>query len=143
MKIRDTDPYEDDRCHEIFKRLAEEGFLKNNWKLDLKMWTLYKNFQKGSPNMLPTQYLGYIFAMKNLHCLISRKFEITLEQLSTLFRSCPVLVELDVGLDLSVKSEMDEHRKNELRRGFHKLQFFGFNGHIDNDSWPVILDIMT
>jgi hypothetical protein len=70
-------------------------------------------------------------------------FEITLEQLSTLFRPCPELFELRVELDVRQKLEMDDCLKNDLRRGFQKLKILGFHGHIDNDSWPAIREIVT
>jgi hypothetical protein len=120
------------KSREIFERLVEEGFLKNSCKLyELCYWSNIPRF------------LRYICCMKKLQSLHLDKCQLTLEQLSTLFRSCPELVELNLGLDLSLKSDMDEHLKNELRRGFEKLRLFVLNGYINNDSWPVIQEIMS
>jgi hypothetical protein len=82
--------------------------------------------------------------MKNLDKLTLLGCEVPLEQLSTFFRSCPELVELSVYLDLDgQKLEMDDCLKNELRQGFQKLKLLAFHGHIDNDSWPAIKEIVT
>ena len=81
--------------------------------------------------------------MRKLDTLNLYHFEITLEQLSTLFRSCPELVELSVELDFGQKLEIDDGRKNELRKGFQKLKLLMFCGQIDNVSWPVIKEIVT
>ena len=81
--------------------------------------------------------------MKKLDTLKLVDCEITLEQLLTLFRSCPELVELSLELDAKQKLEMDNCLKNELRTGFQKLRRLMFYGHIDNDSWPVIKEIVT
>jgi hypothetical protein len=81
--------------------------------------------------------------MRKLDTFNLYQFEITLEQLSNLFRSCPDLVELSVELDFIQKLEMDDCQRNDLRRGFQKLKRLTFCGHIDNDSWPVIKEIVT
>ncbi len=80
--------------------------------------------------------------MRKLDTLKLFDFEITVEQLSTLFQSCPELVELNVKLDVRQKLEMDYCLKNELRTGFQKLKLLTFCGHIDNDSWPAIKEIV-
>ena len=46
-------------------------------------------------------------------------------------------------LDVEQKLEMDDNLKNDLRRGFQKLKILIFYGHIDNDSWPAIKEIVT
>ena len=121
-----------EKC-EIFERLVEEGVLKNNHELFV------------SCNSWPhiPRLLGNICSMKKLDTLKLVDCEITLEQLLTLFRSCPELVELSLELDAKQKLEMDNCLKNELRTGFQKLRRLMFYGHIDNDSWPVIKEIVT
>ena len=121
------------KCCEIFERLVEEGVLKNNRELFV------------SCNSWPhiPRLLGNICSMKKLDTLKLVHCGLTLEQLSTLFRSCPELVELSVELDVKQKLEMDNCQKNELRTGFQKLKLLMLCGHIDNDSWPVIKEIVT
>jgi hypothetical protein len=121
------------KCREILERLVEEGFLKNNRELAVS---------NCSRSHIPW-FLGNICFMKKLDRLELNYFGITLEQLSTLFRSCPELVELSVELDFRQKLEMDDCMKNELRRGFQKLKILGFQGYIDNYSWPAIKEIVT
>ena len=121
------------KCCEIFERLVEEGVLKNNRELFV------------SCNSWPhiPRLLGNISSMKKLDTLKLVDCEITLEQLLTLFRSCPELVELSLELDAKQKLEMDNCLKNELRTGFQKLKLLMLYGHIDNDSWPMIKEIVT
>jgi hypothetical protein len=120
------------KCCVIFERLFEEGVLKKNCELFVSCYSW--------PHI--PRLLGNICSMKKLDRLTLVDCEITLEQLSTLFRSCPELVELSVELDVKQKLEMDDCLKNELRTGFQKLKLLIFNGHIDNDSWPAIKEIV-
>ena len=92
------------KCCEIFERLVEEGVLKNNRELFV------------SCNSWPhiPRLLGNICSMKKLDTLKLVDCEITLEQLLTLFRSCPELVELSLELDAKQKLEMDNCLKNKL-----------------------------
>jgi hypothetical protein len=121
------------KCRDIFKRLVEEGVLKNNCELSVSSCS--------KPHI--PWLLGSICFMEKLDRLEFNYFGITLEQLSTLFRSCPELVELDVELDVGQKLEMDDCLKNDLRRGFQKLKILSFQCYIDNDSWPAIKEIVT
>ena len=133
LKFFDHNEALQSKCYEIFKRLVDDGVLKNNLEMSV---TCY------SWSHIP-QLLENICSMKKLHTLELSNCEITLEQLSTLFRSCPDLVELSMELDVEQKLEMDDNLKNDLRRGFQKLKILIFYGHIDNDSWPAIKEIVT
>jgi hypothetical protein len=66
-----------------------------------------------------------------------------LEQLLPLFWSCPKLVHLNFELIASEKLELDEQQKNVLIQGFQRLEHLRFKSHIDNDSWPVIREMLT
>jgi hypothetical protein len=121
------------KCCEIFKMLVEEGLLKNNRELCV---TCY-------PWSHIPPFLENICSMTKLVKLNLFRCNVSLEKLSTFFRSCPELVELCVDLDLDgQKLEMDDCLKNELERGFQKLKILTISGPIDNNSWPVIKEII-
>ena len=66
-----------------------------------------------------------------------------LEQLLPLFWSCPKLVRLNFELIASEKLELDEQQKNVLVQGFQRLGELWLKSHIDNDSLPVIREMLT
>ena len=116
---------------QVFERLGEGGFLTNNRERSVKChWSHIPRFHQ------------YICSMKKLGIL--RLFcEMKLEQLVPLFRSCPKLVHLHFKLIVSGKLELDEPQKNVLIQGFQRLEHLRFECHIDNDSWPVIREMLT
>jgi len=69
--------------------------------------------------------------------------EMKLEQLLPLFWSCPKLVHLDFKLIVREKLELDEQQKNVLIQGFQRLEHLRLESHIDNDTWPVIREMLT
>jgi hypothetical protein len=80
--------------------------------------------------------------MKKLESL-KLKCVLRLKQLVPLFGSCPKLVELDLELIVSEKLDIDEQQKNILVQGFQRLKHLRFQSLIDNDSWPVIREMLT
>jgi hypothetical protein len=88
------------------------------------------------------QYCRDISSMKKLEILTLR-CGMKLDQLLPLFWSCPRLVHLDTELIVNEKLELDEQQKNVLVQGFQRLELFRFKSHIDNDSWPVIREMLT
>jgi hypothetical protein len=80
--------------------------------------------------------------MKNLESLNLHN-EMKLEQLVPLFLSCPKLVELGLELIVREKPEMDEQQKNVLVKGFQRLKVMNLTSRINNDSWPVIGEMLT
>jgi hypothetical protein len=80
--------------------------------------------------------------MKKLE-MLRLKCGVKLEQLVPLLWSCPKLVHLGLELIVSEKQEMDEQQENVLVQGFQRLERLEFKSHIDNDSWPVIRDMLT
>ena len=116
---------------QVFERLVEGGFFTNNRRLSVTChWSL------------APQYCRDICCMKNLE-ILNLNCEMKLEQLVPLFWSCPKLVKMALELIVREKLEMDEQQKNVLVQGFQRLKFFHFEGHIDNDSWPVIREMLT
>jgi hypothetical protein len=115
----------------IFERLLEGGFLTNNRRLSVTCGSSY----------IP-QYCRDICSMKNLESL-NLHAEMNLEQLLPLFLSCPKLVELGLKLIVREKPEMDEQQKNVLVIGFQRLKVMNLQSRINNDSWPVIGEMLT
>jgi hypothetical protein len=116
---------------QVFERLVEGGFLTNNRKLYVRCHlSHFPQFQR------------YICSMKKLENL-TLSCEMKLEQLLPLFRSCPKLVRLNFKLISSEKLELDEQQKNVLVQGFQRLEDLWFKIHIDNDSLPVIREMLT
>jgi hypothetical protein len=68
---------------------------------------------------------------------------VQLEQIVPMFGSCPKLARLALELIVSEKLEMDGQQKNVLVQGFQRLEHLGFECHIDNNSWPVIQEMLT
>jgi len=88
------------------------------------------------------QYCRDICSMKKLE-ILSLKRVMKLKQLVPLFGSCPKLVELDFELIVGKELEIDEQQKNVLVQGFQRLEHLTIRSLIDNDSWPMIREMLT
>ncbi len=124
----------DESLLKILERLAEEGYLQNNRRLDVDF-----HWKRSS------RFAGVICSMKNLETLNLFEDELPLDTscLAHVFQSCSKLIELDIWIHECKTLEMDEHLKNHLRFGFQRLRFFSLSCSIDNDSWPVLLEMLT
>jgi hypothetical protein len=136
LKIKSTYLYSGeatiDRLLNILQWLAEKGFLENTRQLIVTY-----NFSC-SP-----RFVDVICSLENLEKLDLLGCKLSLEQLPRVFSSCPKLVELNLSPLTCHNWEMDKKLKNELRPGFHRLRIFKFECDIDNDSWPVIQEMLT
>ena len=110
--------------------LADGGFLANN-----RQWIVDVGWLRG-PWMFQV-----IRSMNNLEKLSLLKCKLTLTDVSQLFRSCPKLTELHLGLFDRRKLEMDEDQKNLLRPGFQRLRLFELEWGIE--SYPIIQEMFT
>ena len=115
----------------LLEWLVEEGFLQNNRKL--KFWQF--NCPRSS------RFIELICSMKNLEELDLFHYEP--EVVARVFESCPKLINLDIVTWKCKTREMAEHLKNQLRSGFQRLRRFEFGCFIDNDSLPVIQEMLT
>jgi hypothetical protein len=103
----------------IFNQLAEGGFLKNNRIFTLKEldWSLNDRF------------IQDICSMKNLEGLDLLDCELTREDLLSVFRSCPKLMELRIKTFRSSATSktikpMNQEEYNELQLGFKRLRLY-------------------
>ena len=80
--------------------------------------------------------------MENLEKLDSR-CDLTLEDFKQVFQSCSKLVELQIIADDYPMLEIYEYGKNHLQTGFQRLRCFDLTWFIDNETWPVIQEILT
>jgi hypothetical protein len=106
----------DESLLKLLEWLAEEGFLQNNLKL-------------------------HFWSMKNLEELDLFVYEP--EVLARVFESCSKITDLLIDTYEYETREMAEHLKNQLRSGFQRLRRFEFGCFIDNDSLPVIQEMLT
>jgi hypothetical protein len=124
-------PFEESPLN-ILERLAREGFLQNNRKLDVGF-----NFSCSS------RFVELICWMKKLETLRLLDQELTLEDLAHVFQSCSKLIEVDIATPKYKTLKMNKHLKNQLRPGFQKLRRLKLECSINNYSWPVILEMLT
>jgi hypothetical protein len=115
----------------ILERLAGEGYLQNNRRLDVEL--------DCSSNH---RIVEVICSMKNLKILRFFCKNLTLEDLAHVFQSCPQLTNLFIPANGRKMSEVTEHLKNQLRIGFQKLRHLSLL-QIDDDSWPVMQEMLT
>jgi len=114
------------------ERLAEKDFFQNNRKLYvLSLWPL-------SPLLLRVGRF-----MNNLERVDLSECDVTFENLAHLFRPCPKIVKLNLKLLPLKKWKMNEDLKNKIRLGFQKLRYIVLQSYIDNNSWPVLQEILT
>jgi hypothetical protein len=123
----------DENLLSILERLAGEGCLQNNRKLNV-IFDCSCN----------SRLVEVICSMKNLEKLDMSGYDLTPEVLAHVFQSCSKLIELDVGTRWEYKTlEMTEHLKNQLKSGFQRLRCLDLVCFIDDDSWPVIQEMLT
>ena len=122
----------DESFLKILERLAEEGYLQNNRKLDV-------DFDFSSNSRL----VEVICSMKNLETLNLGEHELTPDALAHVFQSWSKLIEQDIAALKYKTLEMGEHLKNQLRSGFRRLRRLDVACSIVNDTWPVIQEMMT
>jgi hypothetical protein len=97
-----------------FERLADGGYFKNNRQVIVRFC---------SPPI--HGFLRVIRSMTHLEKLSLLYGRLSLTQhLPQLFRSCPKLTQLHLGLYERQKSKVNEVLKNELRSGFQRLRLF-------------------
>jgi hypothetical protein len=121
----------DESLLKILERLAGEGYLQNNRRLNVE-FDCSQSFR----------FVELICSMKNLKTLRLFGKEMTLEDLARVFQSCSKLNDLFIPANGRKMSEVAEHLKNQLRPGFQKLRRLGLK-QIDDDSWPVIQEMLT
>jgi pantothenate kinase len=114
------------------ERLAEQGYLQNNRQLDAKLHCLRIS-----------RIIKLICSMKSLVTLDLMEQAVTLEDLARVFQSCPQLINLHVETKECQMSEKAEALKNQLRSGFQKLRRLDLVFSIDDDTWPVIQEMLT
>jgi len=116
----------------ILNRLVDRGLLKNNREMFVSLC------RRSAPLIFRV-----IHSMTHLEKLSLSEWTLTLtEDVPKLFRSCPKLTELHVGIDESQeKLEMNEDLKNELRPGFERLRLFELDSYIN--SGQIITEILT
>jgi hypothetical protein len=139
----------DESFRKILERLAGGGFLQNNRQFIVHVhWRLEGaefNWARSS------RFIEVICSMKNLESLYlldhawSSSHELCMkpEDLALVFQSCSKITDLRITTTEDGMSKMPEHVKNQLRSSFQKLRYFGFRCFIDNDSWPVIQEMLT
>ena len=119
-----------ERLFRILERLAEEGFLQNNRKLDVQL-----NCPRNS------RFFEVICSMKNLETLSLIDYNLTLDALAQVCQSCPKLTDLHIA---ATKLVMCEHLKQQLRPAFQRLRKFALEcGFHYIYSWPVIQEMCT
>jgi hypothetical protein len=116
----------------ILEWLVAEGFLKSNRQLDIELDL------SRSP-----QFFRVICSMNTLEKMNLWGCGLQLAELPHVLRSCPKLVDLRFRQIKYSNLEMGEDLKNQLRSGFQRLRLFGLACYIDNNSWPVICEILT
>ena len=84
-----------------------------------------------------------ICSMKNLETLHLLNYQLSPEALAHMFQSCSKITDLRFMATEDEMSKMDEHLKNQLRPSFQRLRLLGFLCFLDNDSWPVIQEMLT
>jgi hypothetical protein len=122
----------DESLFNILERLAREGYLQNNRRLDLQF-----------DCSCSSRFVELICSMKNLESLDLDEHDLTPDDLAHVFQSCSKLIEMDIAIEKYKTYEMAEYLKNQMRPGFQKLRRLDLVCFIDNDSWPVIQEILT
>jgi hypothetical protein len=122
----------DESLFKILERLAGEGYLQNNRHLDLKF-----DCSRSS------RFVELICSMKNLESLDVNEHDLAPDVLAYVFKSCSKLIEMDIAIQEYKMYEMAEHLKIQLRSGFQKLRRLDLIFSIDDDTLPVIQEMLT
>jgi hypothetical protein len=116
------------------ERLADEGCFRNNRQFVVNF---FRSFT--------VRLFRIICSMNNLEKLHLFECSLThaaIKDLAHVFRSCPKLTELNLGLvKSSTKLEMNEELKNELRPGFERLRLLELDSFFN--SGPAIQEMLT
>ena len=126
-----NDPVTFESLLNILEGLAEREFFKNNVKLAV------------FSSSLDSRLLRVFGFMNNLEELDSSKCDLTFEHLANIFHSCPKIVKLHVKLFQFKQLNKERDLKIYLRPRFQQLLYLRINGCIENDSWPVLQEIIT
>ena len=124
-------PFEESPLN-ILERLAREGFLQNNRKLG-GTFNLFRS----------SRFYEVISSMRNLETLNLFGYGLTLHSLAHVFQTCPKLINLHIVTYECKTPDMIEHLKNQLTSGFQKLRCLDIVCFINNDSWPMIQEMLT
>jgi hypothetical protein len=116
---------------QILEQLAKEGYLQNNHKLET-------NRPIRSSRIVPV-----ICSMKNLETLNFSDQDLALDSLAQVFQSCSKLTTLHFAAQKCKMSEMAELLKIQLRTGFQRLRYLDLGCSIDDDTWPMIQEMLT
>jgi hypothetical protein len=122
----------DENLLSILERLAEGGYLQNTQQLTLEF-----HWSRNS------RIVEVICSMKNLEKLHLFDYKLTPEVLAHVFQSCSKIIDLYITSTGDGLLEMPEHLHNQLRPSFQRLRYLIFECFIDNDSWPVLLEMLT
>ena len=134
----------DESLLKILERLAGEGYLQNNRKFDVEFNGSQNNSHLDvqfdfSSN---SRFVEVVCSMENLKLLDLLHYELTLEDLARVFQSCSKVTNLLIPAKGRKMSELDEHLKNQLKIGFQRLRRL-YVQQTDDDSWPVIQEMLT
>ena len=122
----------DESLFKSLERLAAEGLLQNNRKLIVTF-----------EGPCSSRFGEVICSMKNLEKLHLINYELIPEILAHVFQSCSKITDLSIKITEDETLKMLEHLKNELKPSYQRLRYFDFQCIIDNDSWPVIQEMLT
>jgi RNA recognition motif-containing protein len=123
----------DEGLFSILKRLAEEGYLRNNHKLDME----------GTDTDINSRIVELICSMGNLQTLDLPNYELSSQDLSDILQSCSEITHLRIKADNDEMFNMDETIKDQLKPGFQKLRFFQIKCYIDSDTILVLQEMLT
>jgi hypothetical protein len=117
---------------QILERLTGEGYLQNNRRLGV-------HFDCSQS----ARFVEVICSLENVETLDLLQHELAPDVLARVFQSCPKLTELYIATYLYKTLGVAGHLKNQLRPGFQKLRRIYLRCSIDNDTWPVIQEMLT
>jgi hypothetical protein len=128
----------DESLVKILERLAEEGCLQNNHKLDMR-WP---------ETEFDSRIVELICSMKNLENLDLSNHVLLPHVLAHILQSCSKITNLrlhmaDFDCEIDEIFTMDEHLKSQLRPGFQRLQYFHIQCYIVEDTCLGFQEMLT